>query len=177
MNIKKCDFGRTKDGAGVQLYMLTNDNGMIAKITNYGGTIVELWVPDRNGNLADVVLGLDTIADYQEKSPHFGCITGRFANRIARGVFVLDGVTYDRLAINDGVNHLHGGLKGFDKKVWQAEPFETDGAVGLRLRYLSKDGEEGYPGNLDVTVTYTLTNADELRINYEPQRTSRRCAT
>ncbi|MEN8128386.1 MAG: aldose epimerase family protein [Planctomycetota bacterium] len=167
MNIEKSDSGQTRDGKAVQLYTLTNDNGMVAKITNYGGIIVELWAPDRDGDLTDVVLGFDTIADYEEKSPYFGCITGRYANRIANGSFTLDGVTYDKLAINNGPNHLHGGIKGFDKQVWQAETFETADAVELRLCYLSKDGEEGYPGNLDVTVTYTLTNAGELKIDYE----------
>lgn len=167
MNIEKSSFGQTKNGSPVQLFTLTNDSGMIAKIINYGGIITELWVPDRDGNLADVVLGFDNIADYEEKSPYLGCITGRYANRIAGGKFTLDGVTYDKLAINNGPNHLHGGLKGFDKVVWNAETFETTDVVGLRLSYLSKDGEEGYPGNLDVTVTYTLTNAGELRIDYE----------
>ncbi|MBC8379745.1 MAG: galactose mutarotase [Planctomycetes bacterium] len=167
MNIEKSSFGQTKDGSPVQLYRLTNNNGLIAKITNYGGIITELWAPDRDGKLADVVLGFDNITDYEEKSPYFGCITGRYANRIAKGRFTLDGVTYDKLAINNGDNHLHGGLKGFDKQIWDAETFEAADTVGLRLHYLSKDGEEGYPGNLDVTVTYTLTNADELRIDYE----------
>jgi aldose 1-epimerase len=167
MNIKKTDFGQTKDGKCVQLYTLTNDNGMVAKITNYGGTLTELWAPDRDGQLADVVLGFDKITDYEEKSPHFGCITGRYANRIDKGRFTLDGVTYDKLAINNGDNHLHGGLKGFDKQIWDAEPFESGDAVGLKLHYLSKDGEESYPGNLDVIVTYTLTNTGELKIDYE----------
>ena len=167
MNIEKRDFGQTKDGIPVQLYTLTNDNSMTVKITNYGGIITELWVPDRDGNLADVVLGFDTIGDYEEKSPYFGCITGRYANRIAGGKFILDGVTYDKLAINNGPCHLHGGLKGFDKQVWDAEPFESDSVVGLKLHYLSEDGEEGYPGNLDVTVTYTLRNENDLRIDYE----------
>lgn len=167
MNIEKSSFGQTKDGTPAQLYTLTNDKGMVAKITNYGGIVTELWVPDRDGNMADVVLGFETLVDYEEKSPYFGCITGRYANRIAEGKFTLDGITYDKLAINNGPNHLHGGLKGFDKVVWEAETFETADTVGLRLGYLSKDGEEGYPGNLDVTVTYTLTNDNELKIDYE----------
>ncbi|MFZ9010845.1 MAG: aldose epimerase family protein, partial [Anaerohalosphaeraceae bacterium] len=167
MDIEKTEFGQTKDGVTVQLFTLTNDNGMIAKITNYGGIVTELWVPDRDGNPADVVLGFDTITDYEEKSPYFGCIVGRYANRIAEGRFTLDGVTYDGLAINNGPNHLHGGLKGFDKQVWDVEPFEVDGAVGLKLHYLSEEGEEGYPGNLDVIVTYTLTHSNELKIDYQ----------
>ncbi|MBC8378671.1 MAG: galactose mutarotase, partial [Planctomycetes bacterium] len=140
-----------------------NANGMKAAITNYGGIIVSLLAPDKDGRMDDVVLGFDTIAEYEEKSPHFGCITGRYANRIAKGRFTLDGKVYDKLAINNGPNALHGGLKGFDKKVWDAE------AVGnsLKLRMVSPDGEEGYPGRLDVTVTYTLTDDNELRIDYE----------
>jgi aldose 1-epimerase len=167
MNIEKGSFGQTKDGKAVQLYTLTNDSGVIAKVTNYGGIITELWVPDRDGKLADVVLGFDNITDYEEKSPYFGCIVGRYGNRIAGGKLTLDGVTYDKLAINNGSNHLHGGLKGFDKQVWDAETFETADGIGLKLRYLSKDGEEGYPGNLDVTVVYTLTDDNELKIDYE----------
>jgi aldose 1-epimerase len=167
MNIEKRDFGQTQNGIPVQLYTLTNDNSMTVKITNYGGIITELWAPDRDGALADVVLGFDNISDYEEKSPYFGCITGRYANRIAGGKFRLDGVAYDKLAINNGPCHLHGGLKGFDKQVWDAEPFQSDDAVGLKLHYLSEDGEEGYPGNLDVTVTYTLRNENDLRIDYE----------
>ena len=167
VNLEKTDFGQTKDGLPVQLYILKNEYGMVAKITNYGGIMTQLWTPDRNGTMADVVLGFDTIADYEKKSPFFGCITGRYANRIAGGKFALDGITYDKLAINNGPNHLHGGLKGFDKQVWEVEPFKKADSVGLKLRYLSKDGEEGYPGNLDATVVYTLNNNNELRIDYK----------
>ncbi|MHC4772568.1 MAG: aldose epimerase family protein, partial [Planctomycetota bacterium] len=148
MNTEKSDFGQTKDGTSVELFTLANDHGMSAKITNYGGVIIELWVPDRDGNPSDVVLGFDNITDYEEKNFYLGCITGRYANRIADGKFELDGVTYDKLATNNGPNHLHGGLKGFDKQVWDAETFQTADTVGLRLHYLSKDSEEGYPGNL-----------------------------
>ncbi|MHC4233409.1 MAG: aldose epimerase family protein, partial [Planctomycetota bacterium] len=157
MDIEKTEFGQTKDGVTVQLFALTNDNGMIAKIINYGGIVTELWVLDRDGNPADVVLGFDTITDYEEKSPYFGCIVGRYANRIAEGRFTLDGVAHDGLAINNGPNHLHGGLKGFDKQVWEAADFETKNGVGVKLHYISPDMEENYPGNLDVIVTYTLT--------------------
>lgn len=166
MSITKQAFGTTKDGTPVDLYTLTNANGLVAKITNYGGTVTELWVPDRNGKPGDIVLGFDNIPDYEEKSPYFGCIIGRYGNRIGKGRFVLDGVEY-RLAINDGKNHLHGGLKGFDKVVWKAEPFESNDGVGLKLHYLSRDMEEGYPGNLDVMMTYTLTNKNELVCDYE----------
>lgn len=167
MNVTKAPYGTTKDGQDVDLYTLTNANGMIVKITNYGGTITELWVPDKDGNLGDVALGFDTVTEYEEKSPYFGCIIGRYGNRIGKGTFTLDGVTYDKLAINNGENHLHGGLKGFDKVVWDAKPFEAKDGVGLKLHYLSKDMEEGYPGNLDVTVTYTLTNDNEIKMDYE----------
>lgn len=165
-SVTKAAYGTTKDGIPVDLYTLTNANGLVAKITNYGGTVTELWVPDRNGKLGDIVLGFDNLADYEEKSPYFGCLVGRYGNRIAKGKFTLDGKEYT-LATNDGENHLHGGLKGFDKVVWDAEPFETKNAVGLKLHYLSKDLEEGYPGNLDVTVKYILTNKNQLKITYE----------
>ncbi len=166
MSISKTDFGITQDGQKAKLYTLTNANGMVVKITNYGGVITELWVPDKNGNPGDIVLGFDTLAEYEKDSPHFGCIVGRYANRIANGKFTLDGKEYT-LAVNNGKNHLHGGIKGFDKVVWDAHSFENKDGVGLRLHYLSKDMEEGYPGNLDVYVTYTLTNDNEIRIHYE----------
>ncbi|UCC71995.1 MAG: galactose mutarotase [Gemmatimonadota bacterium] len=161
-------FGRTADGKDVGLYTLANANGVVVKITNYGGILTHLFVPDREGNLADVVLGYDSLDDYLRDSPYFGAIVGRYGNRIARGRFVLDGVEYT-LAANNGANHLHGGLKGFDKVVWTAEPFATDDAAGLRLTYVSADGEEGYPGQLSVTVTYALTNDNELRIDYRAE--------
>lgn len=164
-NIQVSDFGRTQNGQKVDLYTLTNANGLVAKIATYGGIVTELWVPDRNGQLGDIVLGFDNIRDYEQKSPHFGCIIGRYGNRIGNAAFMLDGKVYS-LNANDGNNHLHGGLVGFEKVVWDAKPFQTSDGVGLELRYLSKDMEEGYPGNLDVTVVYTLTNANELRIDY-----------
>jgi aldose 1-epimerase len=165
MGIKKQSFGNMVDGTPVDLYTLTNANGVEARISNYGGTVVSLMVPDRNGAFEDVVLGFDTLEEYVEKSLYFGCIVGRYANRIAKGRFTLDGVEYT-LAQNDGENHLHGGIKGFDKVVWEAKAVKGDEAVGLELTYLSKDGEEGYPGNLSVKVVYNLTNDDELRIEY-----------
>ncbi|HOK95167.1 MAG TPA: aldose epimerase family protein [Anaerohalosphaeraceae bacterium] len=165
LDITKADFGTTSDGKKVDIYTLTNTNGMEVKITNYGGTVVSLRVPDRSGKLDDIVLGFDNIKDYEQKSPYFGCIIGRYGNRIGKGQFTLDGVKY-QLATNDGENHLHGGLKGFDKVVWEAQPIKNAKSVGLKLHYLSKDMEEGYPGNLDVTVTYTLTNKNELKIDY-----------
>ena len=163
--IKKEAFGRTTDGAAVDLYTLTNNKGVEARIMTYGGIVVSLRVPDRNGDMGDVVLGYDNLDGYLKNSPYFGALVGRYANRIAKGRFTLDGHEY-RLAINNGENHLHGGIKGFDKVVWKAKEVRSRDGVGLRLTYLSKDGEEGYPGNLSVTVVYTLTNNNELKIDY-----------
>jgi aldose 1-epimerase len=163
--IQKKNFGKTKDGQQVVLYTLKNKNGMIAKIMNYGGIVTELHVPDRNGKIGNVVLGFDNFKQYEEGHPYFGAIIGRYGNRIAKGRFVLDGKEY-KLAINNGPNALHGGLKGFDKVIWKVDPKETDNGPSLVLSYLSPDGEEGYPGNLSVTVTYTLTNNNELKIDY-----------
>ena len=160
MGIEKTGFGTTKEGEAVELYTLTNDNRMEVKIITYGGILVSIKAPDKNGQLADVVLGFDNLKDYEEKSPYFGCITGRYANRIAEGKFTLDGVVYDQLAINNGPNHLHGGLKGFDKVVWKAQTGESPNGPALKLRYLSNDMEEGYPGNMDVTVIYLLTDGE-----------------
>jgi aldose 1-epimerase len=165
MNISKQPFGNMPDGSAVDLYTLTNDNGLEVKITNYGGTIVSLVAPDQHGHLDDIVLGFDTLEAYLEKSPFFGCITGRFANRIAQAKFTLNGVEY-ALAQNDGDNHLHGGNQGFDKKLWAAEEIRSDEGVGLKLSYTSPDGQENYPGTLSTTVSYTLTNANELKIDY-----------
>jgi len=158
-------FGKTLQGEQVDLYTLTNSNGLKAKITNYGGIVVSLEVPDRDGKMADIVLGYDNVGAYIKTSPYFGALVGRYGNRIGKGQFTLDGKIYT-LAKNDGENHLHGGIKGFDKVVWQAEPVKKRRAVGVKLNYLSRDGEEGYPGNLNCTVTYWLTNSNELRIEY-----------
>ena len=165
MNIDKKVFGKTADGTPVDLYTLSNDNGTEIKITNYGGIVVSLIVMDRNGNPEDVVLGYDNLDEYIKNNPYFGSIVGRFGNRIARGKFTLNGVEYT-LAQNDGENHLHGGIRGFDKVVWRAEEVKNDDYRGLSLTYVSKDGEEGYPGNLSVKVIYTLTNNNELKIEY-----------
>jgi aldose 1-epimerase len=134
-------------------------------VTNYGGIIVSLRVPDRGGTLDDVVLGYDSLADYEPSSPYFGAIIGRYGNRIARGRFTLDGRAYT-LATNNGPNHLHGGVRGFDKVVWEAAPFERGDSVGLVFRHTSPDGEEGYPGTLHAAVTYTLTDKNELIFDY-----------
>ncbi len=166
MSVQKAPFGALPDGTAVDIYTLTNANGIKARIMTYGAILVSLDLPDRTGAFADCVLGYETLDGYLKTTPYFGSIVGRYGNRIAKGRFTLDGKTY-ALATNDGANHLHGGIKGFDKVVWTAEPFEEAGAVGLKMGYLSKDGEEGYPGNLTVTLVYMLTNDDELRLDYE----------
>ena len=158
-------FGSTPDGKSAQLYTLTNAAGMKVQITNYGGIITSLSVPDRNGVSADVVLGYDHLDQYIKSNPFFGALIGRYGNRIAAGKFSLNGETYT-LAVNNGVNHLHGGIRGFDKVVWDANTAQTEQAVSLKLSYLSVDGEEGYPGNLQAQVTYSLTNDNELQISY-----------
>jgi aldose 1-epimerase len=165
-SITRKPFGKTKDGEPVELFILKNAKGMQAAITNYGGIVVSLMAPDRDGNFADVVLGFDSLDGYLGGHPFFGTITGRYANRIAKGVFKLDGKAYT-LARNNNENHLHGGERGFDKFVWKAEPFiGKDGAQSLRLSRVSPDGEEGYPGALTVTVTYAVTRDNALRIDY-----------
>ena len=158
-------FGQV-GGHEVYLYTLRNTHGMEARITNYGGILVALNVPDRTGASRDVVLGYDSLASYVKDSPYFGSLVGRYANRIARGKFTLDGREYT-LAANDGPNHLHGGVRGFDKVVWDVREPESTPGRNLVLRYVSKDGEEGYPGTLSAKVTYTLTDSNELRIDYE----------
>ena len=164
-SITRRPFGTTKSGQAVSLYTLTNARGASVKITNYGGIVQSILVPDRRGRLGDVVLGFDSIPRYEKDSPYFGALIGRYGNRIAKGRFALDGHTY-KLFVNNGPNSLHGGKVGFDKKVWTAVPVKRPGGVGLALSYLSKDREEGYPGNLDVTVIYTWTDDDALKIVY-----------
>jgi aldose 1-epimerase len=160
VNIQK--FGKTPDGTPVELCTLTNSRGVETAIATYGGTVVTLKTPDRAGRLGDIVLGFDTLDGYLGSHPFFGALIGRYGNRIAKGRFSLNGVEY-KLAVNNGENHLHGGLRGFDKVVWKVK---NAGPQFLELGYLSKDGEEGYPGNLDVTVRYTLTDDNELGIDY-----------
>ena len=166
VKITKAPFGKTGDGQAVDLYTLSNPSGMKAKITNYGGIVTELHVPDKNGDNGDVVLGYDKLSSYIEASPYFGCITGRYANRIAKGRFTIDGNEY-KLATNNGDNHLHGGVAGLDKKVWSAKEVKGVGRAGIEFSYLSPDGEEGYPGNLHCKVTYWLTVQNEIEIQYE----------
>ena len=163
--VKKSSFGKTAEGRQVALYTLKNAKGVEVAITNYGGIVVSVKVPDRNGKMADVVLGYDSLDGYVNDKSYFGALVGRYGNRIAHGQFTLDGVTY-KLAKNNGDNSLHGGIKGFNKMVWDAKEVTSKEGPALRLNYLSKDGEEGYPGNLKVQVVYTLTDANELRIEY-----------
>ena len=165
MHIEKSNFGSI-DGKEVSLYSLVNKNEMMVKITNYGAIVTSMMVPDKEGRLADVVLGFDSLSGYIAGHPYFGCIVGRYGNRIANGKFTLNDETYT-LARNNGENHLHGGISGFDKKLWQAESFKEENSVGVRLKYTSEDLEEGYPGNLEVLVTYILTNENELKIIYK----------
>src|ERR1700688_4366004 len=158
-------FGRTSDTAEVDLYTLRNAHGLEARITNYGGILVSLMVPDRNGRMSDVVLGFDTLDGYLNEHPCFGALIGRYANRIAEGRVTLEGRTY-QLTRNNGENHLHGGLRGFDKVLWTAAERESVDGQALNLSHVSRDGEEGYPGTLTVEVTYILTNDNELKIDY-----------
>ncbi len=161
--ITKADFGQTTDGTAVQIFTLTNASGMELKISTYGGAIVSLKTPDRAGAMGDVVLGFDSLDGYlNPNEPFFGALVGRYGNRIGHARFTLDGKTYS-LSVNDGENSLHGGARGFDKYVWTPKQL-PDG--GLQLTILSKDGDQGYPGNLQVTVVYHLTNANEVRIDY-----------
>jgi len=156
-------FGKLPSGEEVKIYTLTNEAGMEARITTYGGIVVSLEVPDRQGRMADVVLGFDSLDGYLKGHPYFGAIVGRYGNRIGGAQFTLDGVTY-KLAANNGPNHLHGGIEGFDKKNWKVEAAERS---SLTLSYVSPDGEEGYPGTLRTRVTYTVTSDNGLRIDYE----------
>jgi aldose 1-epimerase len=166
LQVRKETFGKTADGKPVDLYTLTNSNGLEVRAMTYGGIIVSMRVPDRKGKLADVVLGHDDFDGYLVNPPYFGAIVGRYANRIANGTFTLDGVKYT-LPKNDGQNTLHGGLIGFNKVIWDAKEFKNEKGVGVAFNYLSKDGEEGFPGNLKVKVSYTLTNENQLIIDYE----------
>lgn len=164
MTVHTALFGGMPDGRPVHLFTLTNANGLIARITNFGTTITEFHVPDRAGRLGDVVLGFDNLAQYLGGHPYFGCTIGRVANRIARGRFTLGDEVYT-LAINNGPNHLHGGVMGFDKMLWQAEPLPGT-VAGVRFTHRSPDGDEGYPGQLDLAVVMTLTDDNALVIDY-----------
>ncbi len=168
MKIHTCEYGKTAEGQIAHLYTLVNDNGMRVSITDFGGAIVSLLAPDRYGHMTDVVLGYDSLADYEAADGYLGALVGRVGNRIAHASFEVDGVTYDALHVNDGENHLHGGVRGFSKVLWSAAPSVPEGfdTAHLVLTYHSPDGEEGYPGNMDVKVTYTLDNDNALSILY-----------
>ncbi len=164
-NLWQTDFGKDMHGEKIDLYTLENSNGMIARVMTYGATLTALRVPDKRRKSVDIVLGFDSLKPYEEQSPYFGATVGRFANRIAGAKFVLDGKEYF-LAPNNAHNTLHGGIRGFDKRLWKAEPSNEGGVPSVKFTYLSKDMEEGFPGNLTTSVTYTLTNDNELKIDY-----------
>jgi aldose 1-epimerase len=163
--VVRAPFGVLPSGDSVHLFTLTNRHGLEIRVIDYGGLVISLKTRDRTGALGDIVLGYDSLAGYLKSTPYFGALVGRYANRIAGGRFTLDGVAYT-LAVNNGPNALHGGLKGFDKVMWRAEPKDDSAGVGVVLRYTSKDGEEGYPGTVNAQVTYTLTDRDEVAIEY-----------
>jgi aldose 1-epimerase len=165
-HVTKTPFGQTADGQAVDLYTLTNHNGLALSVMNYGGIVVRLTAPDKQGKLTDIVLGFDSLKGYEAGSPYFGALVGRYGNRIAKGTFKLDGTEY-KLAVNNGVNALHGGLKGFDKVLWNIEEVASAEGPSVKLTYTSKDGEEGYPGNLSAEVIYTLTDQNEWKIAYK----------
>ena len=165
LSIEKAAYGKMPDGKQVDIYTLTNAKGMKVKLTNYGGITVSVEVPDRGGKLADVTLGYDTLDGWLTNTSYFGATVGRYANRIAKGKFTLEGKTHT-LATNNGENALHGGLKGFDKVLWDAKSVRTDSSVGVEFTYLSKDGEEGYPGNLKVKAIYCLTDDNEFKVEF-----------
>jgi len=167
LSVMKENFGKY-DNKDVFLFTLTNPHGIVVKITNYGAIITSILMPDKKGKSGDIVLGYDSLEQYIENSPYFGAIAGRYANRIAGGQFFLNGKTY-KLAVNNGKNHLHGGIKGFDKVVWNASEIQDSTQAGIVLTYLSKDGEEGYPGNLSVKVTYSLNEKNELKTLIEAE--------
>src|SRR5687768_15565991 len=164
--IVKSDFGMTKEGEAVDLYTLTNKNGLVAKITNYGGIITELHVPDKAGKNGDIVLGYDKLDDYVKATPYFGAVIGRVANRIKNAQFSLEGKQY-KLAANNAPHSLHGGKVGWDKVIWTAEAIDSEAGPALKLTYVSKDGEEGYPGTVTAHNTYTLTNNNELKVEMD----------
>ncbi|MFM7846644.1 MAG: aldose epimerase family protein [Planctomycetota bacterium] len=165
MSITRTDFGKTAEGQAISLYTLTNAQGLVLKMMNYGATVVSLETPDRDGKLANINVGFPSLDGYLQRHPYFGSTVGRYGNRIAKGKFKLDDKEFE-LATNNDVNHLHGGKKGFDALVWEAAEVKSADGVGLKFQLTSADGDEGYPGQLAVTVTYTLTNSNELRIDY-----------
>lgn len=169
-SIKKEKFG-VFEGKNVDIYTLTNKKGIEMKVTNYGCIVTSLKVPDKSGKINDIVLGFNELQSYLKKNPYFGAIIGRYGNRIANSKFSLNGKEYN-LAKNDGPNNLHGGIKGFDKVIWDAGEIKDNKSIGIEFKYLSKDGEEGFPGNLSVTVTYTINDNNEFKIGYKAETDS-----
>ena len=167
-SVSESDWGKTKNGEPVKMFTLKNSKGMTAKVITYGATLQSLTAPDRNGKFADVVFGFDKISDYETLNDYYGAIVGRYGNRIANGTFSIDGKEY-KLTINNGPNSLHGGLVGFDQKVWKAEASKNNDSASVKLTIVSPDGDQGYPGNLTASVTYTLNNQNELIINYSAE--------
>ncbi|MDD4193492.1 MAG: galactose mutarotase [Mangrovibacterium sp.] len=173
MKITSTPFGKIKDGRPVQLFTLSNDRQVTVKVTNYGCTVTAIEMPDRRGAIGNIVCGFEKLDDYLSGQylnsyPYFGCVVGRYANRISKGKYTIDGVEY-RGVVNNGENHLHGGLTGFDRKLWTPEIIETPDLVGVKMSYLSPDQEEGYPGNLKVSCTYSLDHENNLTISYEAE--------
>jgi aldose 1-epimerase len=168
VHVEKAAFGQTAEGTAIESYTIYNSQGATAKLITYGATVAELHVPDKDGKMGDVVLGFDNLGGYLGPHPHFGGAIGRYGNRIAKGKFTLDGQEY-QLAINNPPNSLHGGPTGFDRRVWKGEPLQLKDGAAVRFTYLSTDGEENFPGNLTVSVTYTLTNTNEFRLEYSAE--------
>ena len=168
VHVEKAAFGQTAEGTAIESYTIYNSQGATAKLITYGATVAELHVPDKDGKMGDVVLGFDNLEGYLGQHPHFGGAIGRYGNRIAKGKFTLDGKEY-QLAINNPPNSLHGGPTGFDRRVWKAQPVEVKDGASVRCTYLSKDGEENFPGNLTVSVTYTLTNTNQFKLEYSAE--------
>jgi aldose 1-epimerase len=171
MELHREPYGTTPEGNEVDVFTLKNSNGIITGVITYGCIITSIQMPDRNGRVGEITLGFDRLEGYLTRHPYFGALVGRFANRIAAGKFELDGSVYTLACNEKGRNHLHGGTVGFDKRVWRAEELRENNAAGVRFSYTSPDGEEGYPGELTVTVTYTLNEANELTLDYRAETT------
>ncbi len=166
LSVTEAPFGKLPSGEQTTLYTLTNANGVVVKLSNFGGTITSINIPDRAGKMGDIILGFNDVDGYLKNKSFFGSVIGRFGNRIGKGQFTLEGKKY-QLTLNDGPNHLHGGTVGFDKTLWEAKPFKTEKSVGVTLTHFSPDGDQGYPGNLKTTVVYELNNNDEFELKFK----------